>query len=142
MPVSPIVLLDAVSQVGFGPIINMGDAPIRPILWRVEPSPDAQINNDGGITNGILIQYSTDASFPQPPEGHFANQVTRRLCMLPVDVNNPEGNPAPQGLIGYFQYEVENIPMGQTIVLPYLRAKLLYPLSQGTITVKFFFADV
>lgn len=141
MPVSPVVLLDQVSAVGFGPIINMGDAPIRPILWRLEPSEDAQINNDGGITEGILIQWSIDPSFAQPPDGHASNAATSRLFMFPLDVINPEGNPAPQNVIGKFAYEVESVPLGQLLVFPYLRAKLLYPLSQGTVSLKFFFAS-
>lgn len=139
MAVSPVKLLDAADEVGFGPIINMGETPVKFVAFAVEPSSDATIDSQGGIAQGIMVQYSHDASFPQPAEGHDMNWATGFVTYLPLSVQNPEGNPAPQNLINFWTYETPGTTHGQSVVYPYMRAKLLEPLVAGTVTVEFYF---
>lgn len=139
MATSPVVLLDAADAVGFGPIVNMGATPFRALFWTVEPSDDATANEVGGVTQGVMIQYSFDAAFPQPPEGHTTNWATGLITYLPITIDNPEGAVAPQAVANYINTDVQSLYHGQKVVYPYLRAKLLVPLVTGTITVKFYF---
>ena len=139
MATSPVTLLDAVDAVGFGSIIDLGIAPIRFIGFSVEPSSDAQIDSVGTVGEGILIQSSLSATFPQPAEGHQSNYATTLIDVLPLFVENPEGNPAPQALVRIWLPVVREVVSGQLVVYPYIRAKLLSPLDSGTVTVKFHF---
>src|SRR5262245_35258923 len=62
MAKSPLVLLNQVSQVGFGPVFDLEDRPILPLFFRVEPSADALV--DSAVeTAAFRIQYSLDSSF-------------------------------------------------------------------------------
>jgi len=139
MAVSPVVLLNNVSEVGFGPIIEMGETPVEFVGFAIEPSQGAQVNSIETIGAGVLLQYSHDASFPQPPDGHDANWATGLIAIVPLLVFNPEQDPAPQDVVHMWISEVQNYKAGQPVVYPYMRAKLLAPLSAGTVKVEFYF---
>lgn len=139
MAVSPVVLLDNVSEAGFGPIVEMGEVPVEFVGFVVEPSDGAQVDSVGTVGEGILIQCSHSPAFPQPLEGHVANWATGLVAMLPLLVENPEGNPAPQDITHLWVADVEGCKAGQPIVWPYMRAKLMSSLSAGTVKVKLYF---
>lgn len=139
MPTSPVVLLDDASEVGFGPIINMGEVPVEFVAFAIEPSSDAAVDSAVTIGEGILIQYSHDSSFPQPPEGHETNWATGKIALLPLLVENPENDEAPQLISNMWLSDVQSYKSGQPVVYPYMRAKLLAPLSAGTVKVEFYF---
>ena len=140
MATSPVTLLDAVDAVGFGAINDLGTAPIRFIGISVEPSSDATIDSVGTVGEGIMIQCSTDATFPQPVEGHDSNHATSLVALLPLLVENPEGDPAPQSLVRMWIPDISGVDQEDLVRYPYMRAKLLTPLEAGTVTVKFYFA--
>lgn len=139
MAITTVTLLNAVSAVGFGPIVTIGETPIKFGALALVPSSDATIDFSETVGLGVMVQFSYDATFPQPAEGHDFNWATGLVCVLPLLISNPAQDPAPQALINQWLPEIQNVQKGMLVQYPYMRAKLLSPLESGTVTVKFYY---
>ena len=139
MALTTVTLLNAVSAVGFGSIVTIGETPIKFGALCLLPSEDAEIDFSETVGMGVQVQYSFDANFPQPAEGHEANWATGLVAVIPLVVNNPSQHPAPQTVVNLWLPEIQNVQRGMMVCYPYMRAKLLCPISTGTVTVKFYY---
>lgn len=139
MPRSPIVLLDRVSAVGLGPVIDMREQVIEPVLWSIEPSANAKIDTSVGMNDAIEILCGLDeeSAWTVNVEGYGVRCL--RVARMPVIASNPSGLPQPVS-VSYVQHpDVELVPGGRKWMFPFLRARLKVPLAAGTLTLKFFF---
>jgi len=139
MPRSPIILLDRVSSVGFGPVVDLEERTIEPILWSLEPSANAKVQASGNVLNAIELYYALDEQGPWVVDVEGYGTRCGRVFRLPLVASNPQAAAPPIPLSIAHWAEVPNVPMGRKWIFPYLRARLLVPLVSGTVTLKFFF---
>lgn len=139
MPRSPIILLDRANTVGFGPVVDMREQVIEPVLWSIEPSADAKIDPTHDLTNAIEILYGLDdrVSWSVNVEG-FGIRCTR-VSRMAIIASNPLGLPPPVAISTLQIPDVEMVPSGRKWAFPFIRARLTVPLAQGTITLKFYY---